>query len=194
MIAAAPPVWRELEWEFGGEGREVAVEAGGVEIRLQGKIDRVDEVAPGVLRVIDYKSGSPRRYREAAPFDGGRRIQHWVYQLAAEQVLGARETSMEYHFPTVNGERRAVSYPQDRLRMGDRVLGELVTLATGGRFIATDRADDCAFCDFAAICRVVTNDYGGATCGAAAWSKNQGMGLAEFAPLRTLREIDERDD
>lgn len=190
MIAEVPPRWVELEWEFGQPGREVSIEVGGVRVALQGKIDRVDETAPGTYRVVDYKSGSPRRYREAQPFGGGRRIQHWLYQLAAEQALGARRTTMEYHFPTVNGEKRAVAYPPERLARGGDALAALLELAVNGRFVATDDPADCTYCDYAQVCRAQPGRFGGASCDAAEWSGKVGMNLNEYAPLKVLRGID----
>jgi ATP-dependent helicase/nuclease subunit B len=191
MLRVAAPAWVRTELAFpeGGAG-EIEIDLGTYSIRVQGTIDRVDEPAPGRFVVIDYKTGSPRRYRVSAPFDGGRRIQHVVYLLAAEQMLGGEATAMQYHFPTVTGERRVVEYPREVATRGRQVLRTLIDGALEGLFVATDDASDCAYCDFAPICRARKNDYGKVTSPAAAWSKETGAKLPEYRYLNHLRASD----
>jgi ATP-dependent helicase/nuclease subunit B len=190
LVRAAPPAWVHTELEFPGEGGEVVLDLGELRIRLQGKIDRVDQRGPGRYVVVDYKTGSARRYRANLPFAGGRRIQHVVYLHAVEQMLGGDGEAMEYHFPTVGGESRVVRFRREDVERGRDVLRAMLGCALEGLFVATDDPDDCKFCDFAAVCRAHANDYGKVTCEVAAWSKTSGMELEEYLHLRTLRGID----
>jgi hypothetical protein len=193
VMRAAPPAWTELEYEFGQRGREVELEIAGVRVRLRGKIDRVDRTPSGGLRVIDYKTGSRRGYRVQQPFNGGRRIQHVIYLLAAEQLFDEQLEGMEYHFPTIRGEKETVVFSRDDvLPRGREVLRTLLATALDGHFVATDHADDCRYCNYASVCRVRENDYGGVQCGVAQWGKDTGIQLDEYRHLRTLREIDVR--
>src|SRR5690606_21283088 len=139
------------------------------EIRLRGKIDRVDEVGPGRLRVIDYKTGSAHRYRRSRPFAGGRRIQHVVYLKAAERLLDGDPAAMEYHFPTARGENGAVRYAREDLSAGEDALRALLDLAFAGLFVATEDANDCRYCDYATICRVREDDWGKVACAEVDW-------------------------
>jgi len=77
--------WRPLAFElqFGlGDSPPLVMSMG---ILLHGLVDRVDVTPQGLLRIIDYKSGSSH----LAPQDliNGRRLQLPIYALAAEQAL-----------------------------------------------------------------------------------------------------------
>ena len=77
--------WRPLAFElqFGlGDSPPLVM---GMGILLHGLVDRVDVNPQGMLRIIDYKSGSSH----LAPQDliDGRRLQLPIYALAAEQTL-----------------------------------------------------------------------------------------------------------
>jgi len=173
LIRQQRPEWVELELEFGPGTRDVAVEIGGYRVRLRGAIDRVDRVAPGRLRVVDYKTGSRTPYRPTRPFHGGRRIQHLLYTLAAERILGEPVEAMEYHFPTRRGENTVVRYDRATLARGAEVLDNLFQIARNGHFVTTEDTGDCRYCAFAPVCRAVTDDYGGTRCPEVAWVKDK---------------------
>jgi RecB family exonuclease len=131
--------------------------------RLSGYIDRVDRVGPGLYRIIDYKSGSLRKFEKVKAFGHGRVLQHALYALAVEEVLPgaakgqrARVVESGYLFPTRRGEGREVmigSFDRAALR---RLLDDLLDILAHGYFVP--RSDDpCDFCDYAAVCG---NDYG----------------------------------
>lgn len=192
MIRKQCPDWVAVELRFGPGEREAAIPAGRGQLRLRGAIDRVDRLPGGGLRIVDYKTGSPKRYRAGEPFAGGRRIQHVLYTLAAERLLGEPVESMEYHFPTRKGEIRKVPYGKKALARGPEVLEHLLKIAAGGHFVATDECNDCRFCQFAAVCRVSEGSFNAITSARATWSKTVGMemGLAPYRRLKALRGID----
>lgn len=171
LIRRERPDWIALELAFGPRERDLAVEIGGREVRLRGAIDRVDRVASGRLRVVDYKTGSPRHFRVTRPFNGGRRIQHVLYTLAAERILGESVEAMEYHFPTRRGQNEVVRYDSVALTRGPEVLNHLFEIARNGHFVTTEDANDCRYCAFAPVCRVTTDDFGGTTSPEVAWVK-----------------------
>jgi ATP-dependent helicase/nuclease subunit B len=171
LIRRQRPDWIGLEYRFGPGERDVAVTIGGRPVRLRGAIDRVDRVGPGLLRVVDYKTGGTRGYRPTRPFNGGRRIQHLLYTLAAEHLLGERVEAMEYHFPTRRGQNEVVRYDEAALQRGAVVLETLFAIARSGHFTTTEDPGDCRFCAFAPICRASTDDYGSTRCPEVAWVK-----------------------
>ena len=76
--------------------------ADGREIRFRGSADRVDR-AGSALVVVDYKTGSPKRFEAISPADptaGGTKLQLPVYAHAARAALGQAGTgvSAEYWF------------------------------------------------------------------------------------------------
>src|SRR5690606_28323763 len=86
MIRRDRPSWLAVELRFGPGQREAAVQLPAGRLRLRGAIDRVDRLADGALRIVDYKTGGSSRYPPRQPFAGGRRIQHLLYTVAAEQI------------------------------------------------------------------------------------------------------------
>lgn len=145
------------EYALGGEAGHARVELpDGRAIRLVGRIDRVDRLDDGRLRVVDYKTGRPWGHdKKSGAFAGGRRLQHLLYTeaLEADPSLAAEVASAEYHFPTVKGENDRIPYARERLGDGARLVQYILDAAATGRYLPTEDPGDCRFCDYAPICR-----------------------------------------
>jgi ATP-dependent helicase/nuclease subunit B len=192
MVRGQRPRVIRTELAFGPDadaGGVVELEMGGAgPLRLRGRVDRLDALETGGLRVVDYKTGRRRGYHTASPFDGGRRLQHFLYSLAVERLRpGERVDVAEYHFPTRRGENDVASFPRATLAPGHAVLATLLDMARRGRFLATENKNDCRYCDFAAVCRVAINDWGGAESPRARWARLHAPGVPEYGPLLRLR-------
>ncbi|HEY0672914.1 MAG TPA: PD-(D/E)XK nuclease family protein [Longimicrobiales bacterium] len=178
--------WRELELQFGQDGeRAVIVPLLGGRIKLQGRIDRVDENENGELVVIDYKTGSAAPYRGVA-FDGGRRLQHYLYAIAVEQLLGQKVARMEYRFPTARADNAIVDYDVANLTAGREVISALLDNVAAGRFLPTDDRHDCTFCDFQTCCRV-TKTRNETHSPLAAWANNLAPMPDEYRAIHDIR-------
>ena len=127
-------------------------------MRVAGRIDRIDRVSPREFEIVDYKTG---RYWDAlwqGTFDGGRRLQHALYGLAAASLLRARHpqatvSSAEYYFPSAKGWQRRVRIQAPPLASTTQVLADLRDVIAGGLFVhAVEHDRDCKFCDFGAAC------------------------------------------
>ncbi len=174
--------------DAGSEG-EVELEIGGGGLQVRGRVDRLDALDAGGLRIVDYKTGRADRYSVGVPFAGGRRLQHLLYSLAVERLRPDESVRvMEYQFPTVKGENEVRAYPRAMLEEGRDVLEILLDLAASGRFLPTFHDGDCKYCDYAAVCRVAVDDWGSVTSPRAAWAAETGRLLPEYAPLVRLRE------
>jgi ATP-dependent helicase/nuclease subunit B len=144
-----------------GEGIRDAVEipvTAEFRIRVGGKIDRVDRVAANHYRVIDYKSGSYKRYEDIVCFNGGRSIQHALYSRAAEAILKIKGMDDHpvveeggYSFPSRRGEGREILFGRDRCERFEELLGELMSLLDQGSFLVHPAAR-CDYCDYAPLC------------------------------------------
>ncbi len=144
-----------------GEGIRDAVElpvTAESRLRVGGKIDRVDRVEANHYRVIDYKSGSYRRYEDIVCFDGGRSIQHALYSRAAEAILRIKKMDEHpvveesgYSFPSRRGEGREILFGRDRCERFEELLGELMSLLDQGSFLVHPAAR-CDYCDYAPLC------------------------------------------
>ncbi|MBI4538432.1 MAG: PD-(D/E)XK nuclease family protein [Gemmatimonadetes bacterium] len=193
MVRRLGAPWIELELQFGRRAAgeppvEIAV-PGGV-IRLTGRIDRVDRLPDGKLRVIDYKSGRPYEFIAAnRVFHGGRRLQHLLYSLAAEALLGAPVEWAEYHFPTRRAAHDRFAFRAARLRAGIEIVGHLLDLVARGHFPPTEESDDCKNCDFNEACRVRKLEWD-LDSPPADWTDKTFAEFPEYAPLRAVREAE----
>lgn len=185
--------WVKLELLFGiGDSEPVLLDVAGGSIRLRGAIDRVDEDLQG-LHVVDYKTGVPRDFAPSAgAFNGGRRLQHAVYAVAAERILGGQVVTGAYHFPTRRGENAIHSFDRPEMAGAGDLLGHMFDGVSAGTFVPTDDGSDCRFCDFAEVCRVRTGDWGKTDSPLADWTAehlNAGLQPA-FAHLRKVRTFE----
>lgn len=177
--------WRELELAFGEDGTPpVTIELETGSIRLKGRIDRIDTLEDERLLVIDYKTGSANYYKGA--FEGGRRLQHFLYSLAVKDLLGADVARMEYRFPTARAEAQTVSYDLESLSAGRELIGALLDNVAAGRFLPTHQRSDCSFCDFRECCRVRTIKNNTVS-PMAAWAETVSPVPDDYRPLLQIR-------
>jgi len=153
-------VERLLEYRLDGDF-EMAGPDGPRRIALRGGADRLDLLADGTIRLIDYKlSSAPQKSRA---------LQLPIYGLCAEQRLdghhGRRWTLGEAAYIAFRGPRRvsplftARSDRDQVLRAAQEKLTGAVDAIERGEFPPTpDDVFLCGFCSFAAVCR---KDYVG---------------------------------
>lgn len=196
-----PPAWEDLELQFGFEGGEppVLLELAGGTVRLRGAVDRVDAAgADGShLRIVDYKTGSFGRHwaRSTGVYNGGRRLQHVLYTLAVEALKARPVEAMEYHFPTRKGEGEIRRFQRRELTGGAALVDRLLDGAAQGHFVPTDTVEDCAFCDYKAICRVTEGRFGRRDSPPAQWGEAQReAGAPAYRELDAVRSWEERPD
>jgi RecB family exonuclease len=130
-------------------------------LALRGKADRLDLLADGTFRLIDYKLGWPPNRARA--------LQLPIYSLCAEQRLashnGRRWTLGEAAYLAFKGPRRVVplfSSPADRTKVladAQQRLADTLDAINRGEFPPTpDDVWRCETCSFASVCR---KDYVG---------------------------------
>jgi len=130
-------------------------------IALRGKADRIDLLADGTFRLIDYKLGWPPNRARA--------LQLPIYALCAEQTLASHRGRSwrlgEAAYLAFKGPRRVVplfTTPADRTKVladAQQRLADAVDAIGRGEF--PPRPDDvfrCETCTFASVCR---RDYVG---------------------------------
>ncbi|MGB9617902.1 MAG: PD-(D/E)XK nuclease family protein, partial [Desulfomonilaceae bacterium] len=133
----------------------------GVRIRIQGRVDRIDEstdAAKGYI-VWDYKTGGTYRYRGNDLFRQGRNLQHALYTAIVAALLkrrlhpDARVHKFGYYFPSVKGRGVRIVSADDAVQIGNEIVTALCRLMSRGCFPATnDAKEDCQFCEYAAVC------------------------------------------
>jgi ATP-dependent helicase/nuclease subunit B len=142
------------------DGAEPAVVRlpGGTSIRVKGRIDRVDQLEANSYAVWDYKLGSGYGYETRDPFCCGRRVQNVLYIHMIEAALRAKVdpeakvVRFGYFFPGLRAHGRRVAWDSDVLAPGTAMLERLCSLIAGGAFHATDKVDDCRYCEHKSMC------------------------------------------
>jgi ATP-dependent helicase/nuclease subunit B len=130
-------------------------------IALKGKADRIDLLADGTFRLIDYKLGWPPQR--------GRALQLPIYSLCAEQVLsdynGRRWQLSEAAYLAFKGPKRVVPLFADAankakvMAEAQQRLADAIAAIERGEFPPTpDDVWRCETCSFASVCR---KDYVG---------------------------------
>jgi hypothetical protein len=138
--------------------RPVAIPvAGRRQLRLRGRIDRINRLDDGSYEVVDYKTGGFWRSDWGGVFAGGTRLQHALYSAAATQLLKARDTRARvirasYVFPTARGWRNRVEVRQERTKSAGAVLGDLADVIAAGAFVHAPDERACQWCEFGAAC------------------------------------------
>lgn len=155
-----PVVERLLEHSLRGSFT-IATADGPRVVELRGKADRVDLLADGTFRLIDYKLGWPP--------DRGRALQLPIYSICAEQRLdgyrGRSWTTGEAMYLAFKGPRRVVQLfasPDNRVEVLARAqqrLADAIDAIGRGEFPPSpDDVYRCDTCSFSAVCR---KDYVG---------------------------------
>jgi RecB family exonuclease len=155
-----PVVERLLEHPLAGDFT-LATADGPRTIGLRGKADRIDLLADGTFRLIDYKLGRPPNRAKA--------LQLPIYSVCAEQRLvsyrGRDWTVSEAAYLAFGGSKRVLplfASPTDRPKVladAQQRLADTVDAISRGEFPPTpDGVFQCERCGFASVCR---KDYVG---------------------------------
>ncbi|HEU4829990.1 MAG TPA: PD-(D/E)XK nuclease family protein, partial [Gemmatimonadales bacterium] len=181
--------WLEFELRFGHDSL-VELALGDGKLQVHGFIDRVDQLADGRLRVIDYKTGRSTRYRQnddLGPFNAGRNLQAAVYAAGAKAKLGADVATFEYRFPTVKGESESVVYGTADFAAAASIIDGLLTHIMKGEYVPTTECDDCRYCDYGPVCRVSLNRFGKVDSIRARWAAESAAGIPAYQAMLARR-------
>ena len=146
LLRGEAATWEATEFPFGVVVPAHYTLTDGRRIVLRGVADRIDRMADGTLRIVDYKTGNPKKYRpggKRGPYDGGRLLQPALYADAIAAERGSAVSAFEYRFPTDKGGNAIVAYPVESLGAAREVITALVDHVSQGRFLPTTDASDC---------------------------------------------------
>ncbi|MEO6865845.1 MAG: PD-(D/E)XK nuclease family protein, partial [Gemmatimonadaceae bacterium] len=183
--------WRHFEYGFGGAapGGRYAL-ADGTSLSIKGRVDRIDQLANGSWRVIDYKTGASSRYQKnpkLGKFNGGRQLQPALYAGALAELLDGLVTRFEYRFPTERGQNSSVAYTSTELEEARPIITQLLDHVAQGTFVPTTNTDDCRYCEARAICRVGEDKYGKLTSPRAAWADDNAEAIDAYQGMLARR-------
>ena len=127
------------------------------EVPLSGRIDRIDRLPDGYA-VVDYKTGKSLRVTRTTLYDRGRLLQHGLYALVAEQLLG-KVVQSSYYFVRQGAEQAWVHYPSPDRDQLLKVLEQVLEPLASGAFTPTHQRDkDCTFCEYHSACHEHNQD------------------------------------
>ncbi|MCU1233154.1 MAG: ATP-dependent nuclease subunit B-like protein [Candidatus Solibacter sp.] len=121
--------------------------------RLQGSIDLVERRAPGILRVVDHKTG---RIPKPKPdvVGGGEALQPLLYALAAEAMLNEPALCGRLSYATIAQNYAVIDVPVNdwTRRRAQQVLETIDHAILDGALPAAPRKDGCKGCDYLPVC------------------------------------------
>jgi ATP-dependent helicase/nuclease subunit B len=122
------------------------------QIRVRGRIDRIDRQRDGSYEVIDYKTGVFWRPHFRTEFDRGTLLQHAIYAEAARNILGTRTrvAQSSYYFCTEKGWGEWVRKPGQL--DAKPVLTAIAEAMGAGAFIRGADGFGCRHCDYRRAC------------------------------------------
>jgi hypothetical protein len=162
-------------------------------IRARGRIDRIDKISGKkgeLFTILDYKTGSTYKYKNAKPFNKGRVIQHALYLAMLDPILkkkfgaDAAAAGFGFFFPSRKAWGERLMWSADELSEGGEYIEKLCRIAASGCFLSTNEKEDCKFCDYLAVCRDP------AAAAEARKSKLNNQNNHTLKPFRELREND----
>ena len=128
---------------------------GGKSISFQGKIDRIDKLDEDTYRIIDYKTGTPYKFRQSRYFQNGKQIQHALYALSLKKILAKAGISAfpkiqkaGYYFPTLPGQGRQYFYGEEKRNQVLEIIDLLLEIVAQGNFSMIQKADDFMCADY----------------------------------------------
>ena len=115
------------------------------EVKLYGKIDRIDPLEDGGVEIVDYKTGSTKDQKSIDRDD-----QVTFYAIGAGEGLGMEPKKLTYYF-VESGEVFSTSRTKKQLDEKKREIMEVAAKIQSGEFEATPGMH-CNWCDFKDVC------------------------------------------
>ena len=132
---------------------------------LRGVIDRVDQDAQGRVRIIDYKTAGPSRYRDSA-LRNGEKIQLPLYALAARDALRLGEPVSGFYWHVRHAEPSPFKLedfgPEEAMRTAVGHAWEAIHSARKGHFAPHPPSGGCpSYCPAVGFCWHFQRGYQG---------------------------------
>jgi|WetSurMetagenome_2_1015567.scaffolds.fasta_scaffold05013_3 DNA helicase II / ATP-dependent DNA helicase PcrA len=114
-------------------------------ITIKGKIDRIDEMPDGRLKIVDYKTGKPKEKLEF-----NEKAQLLIYQQAVKEVFRQEVGALCYRYLNDNSEIEFLGAEKDFAKLDEKISATIRAIRSG-EFPATP-GQQCKFCDYSGIC------------------------------------------
>lgn len=115
------------------------------DVRVTGRVDRLDDLGSGHVRIIDYKTGAPKDQEKAK-----KSIQLSIYALAAKQAWGYDAEKLVLYNLEDQSEAETTRDATD-LQAARHKVKEVAAAIAAGDFHAKP-GPNCTYCDFRELC------------------------------------------
>lgn len=155
------PTYFEKGFGFkdGDSAPALVLRSNGGEIRMHGRVDRIDVARDGRVKVIDYKSGSAAISKRETV--AGRNMQLPVYAMAVQQaILGNANVQVKsgQFLSFSSGDQTGMldfQDGEDYIGLTQNYIGEFVGAIKNGDFsVSPSSPDSCKHCDHKQLCRI----------------------------------------
>jgi RecB family exonuclease len=121
-------------------------------IQINGKIDRIDTLADGTTRVVDYKTGNDKKGAVALRNQVAKEIQLAIYKYAGAEELGIDAQGLVYYFlenaqPVIEAEATDEHVAEVRAQINE-VADKIISLD----FTPAPEHQKCLSCAFRHVC------------------------------------------
>jgi len=117
---------------------------------LNGRIDRIDQIADGRLEIIDYKTGKAKE-----KVTGDDKDQLLIYQIAVEQLPEYKQVGipgkLTYYYLNENKQVSFFGTEEEKRELLNKLL-LIIDRIHSGDFLPTPAQFICDHCDFKDIC------------------------------------------
>ncbi len=155
------PTYFEKGFGFrdGDSAPALTLRTNGTEIKMHGRVDRIDIAADGRVKVIDYKSSSGAISKRETL--AGRNMQLPVYAMAVQHAIlanGNTQVKSGQFLSFSSGEQIGqIDFQdgEDYIGLTQNYIGEFVSAIKGGDFsVNPSSPDSCKHCDHKQLCRI----------------------------------------
>ncbi|MDD5527446.1 MAG: ATP-dependent DNA helicase [Patescibacteria group bacterium] len=126
-------------------GFQLRLKVDGEGITIAGKIDRIDELPDGKLKIVDYKTGKPKEKLEF-----NEKAQLLIYQQAVKELFRQEVGALAYSYLNDNSEIEFLGKEKDFAKL-DEKISETIRSIRKGEFPSTP-GQQCKYCDYSGIC------------------------------------------
>jgi DNA helicase II / ATP-dependent DNA helicase PcrA len=135
------------------------------DIRVTGRVDRIDDLGDNTVRIVDYKSGTPKDQEKAK-----RSIQLSIYALAAKEAWGYDAQKLVLYNLEDQSEAEATRDAAELDAARERVRKVAESIAAGD--FHAKPGQNCSYCDYRELCPATEERLYSITLAQAAATKN----------------------